>query len=69
MIQLGWRSCILFSLSLARLMKMCLNETYSRIQVGINLPDMFHIKNDLKQGNALSPLLFFALEQAIREFR
>jgi hypothetical protein len=68
MIQLGWRSCILFSLRLARLMKMCLNETYSRIQVGINLPDMLPIKNSLKQGNALSPLLFFALEQAIREF-
>jgi hypothetical protein len=31
------------------------------------LSDTFHIKNGLKQGNALSPLLFnFALEYAIR---
>jgi hypothetical protein len=46
---------------------MCLNETYSRVRVGKNLSDMFPIKNGLKQGDALSPLLFnFALEYAIR---
>ena len=38
--------------------KMCLNETYSRVQVGKNLSDMFHIRNGLKQGDAISPLLF-----------
>jgi len=46
---------------------MCLTETYSRVRVGKNLSDMFPIRNGLKQGFALSPLLFnFALEYAIR---
>jgi len=46
---------------------MCLNETYSRAQVGRHLPDMFPIKNGLKQGDDLSPLLFnFTKEHAIR---
>ena len=49
------------------LMKMCLTETYSRVRVGKNLSDMFAVRNGLKQGDALSPLLFnFALEYAIR---
>ena len=52
---------------LVRLIKMCLTETYSRFRVGKNLSDMFPIRNGLKQGDALSPLLFnFALEYAIR---
>ena len=37
---------------------MCPNETYSRVQVGKHLSDMFPIRNGLKQGDALSPLLF-----------
>ena len=42
-------------------------ERYSRVRVGKNLSDMFPIRNSLKQGDALSPLLFnFALEYAIR---
>jgi len=46
----------------ARLIKMCPTETYSRVLVGKNLSDMFPIRNGLKQGDALSPLLFnFAL--------
>ena len=46
---------------------MCLNETYSRVQVDKRLSDMFPIRNGLKQGDNLSPLLFnFALEYAIR---
>ena len=46
---------------------MCLNEMYSRVRVGKNLSDMFHVRNGLKQGDALSPLLFnCALEYAIR---
>jgi hypothetical protein len=54
-------------LKLVRLIKMCLNETYSRVRVGKHLSDRFPIKNGLKQGDALSPLLFnFALEYAIR---
>jgi hypothetical protein len=54
-------------MKLVRLVKMCLNETYSRVQVGKHLSDAFPIKNGLKQGDALSPLLLnFALEYAIR---
>jgi len=46
---------------------MCLNETVSRVQVGKHLSDVFLIRIGLKQGDALSPLLFnFALEYAIR---
>jgi hypothetical protein len=46
---------------------MCLNETYSTVHIGKNLSDMFPFQNGLKQGDALSPLLFnFALEYAIR---
>jgi len=45
-------------IKLVRLIKMCLNETYSRIRADKHLPDMFPIKNSLKQGDGLSPLLF-----------
>ena len=52
---------------LVRLIKMCLNETYSRVQVGKQLSDMFPIRNGLKQGDALLPLLLnFVVEYAIR---
>ena len=52
---------------LIRLIKMCLTETYSRVRVGKNLSDMFPIRDYLKYGDVLSPLLFnFALEYAIR---
>jgi hypothetical protein len=45
---------------------MCLNETYSKVHVGKLLSDKFPIQNGLKQGDALSQLLFnFALEYAI----
>jgi len=57
-------------IKLVRLIKMCLTETYSRVWVGENLSDIFPIRNGLKQGDALSPLLFnFALEYAIRRVR
>ena len=52
---------------LVRLIKMCLTETYSIGRVGKNLSEMFPIRNGLKQGDALSPLLFnFALDYAIK---
>ena len=35
-------------MKLVRIIKMCLTETYNRVRVGINLSDMFPIKNDLK---------------------
>jgi len=54
-------------MKLARLIKMCLNETFSTVRVGKHLSNMFRIRNCLKQGDALLPLLFnFALECAIR---
>ena len=53
-------------MKLVWLIKMCLTEKYSRVQVGKNLSDMFPIRNGLKQGDALSSLLFnFALEYTI----
>ncbi|KAJ4444268.1 hypothetical protein ANN_06060 [Periplaneta americana] len=53
---------------LVRLIKMCLSETYSRVRIDQFLSDAFPIHCGLKQGDALSPLLFnFALEYAIRK--
>jgi hypothetical protein len=53
---------------LLRLIKMCLDETYSKVHVGKLLSDTFPIQNGLKQGDALLSLLFnFALEYAIRK--
>ena len=52
---------------LVRLVKMSLIETYSRVRVDKNVSDRFPIRNGLKQGDALTPLLFnFGLEYAIR---
>jgi len=54
-------------MKLVRLIKMPLNETYSRVLVSKNLSDIFPVRNGLKQGYALLPLLFnFAVEYAIR---
>jgi hypothetical protein len=53
---------------LAGLIKMCLNETHSRVLIGKDLSDNLLIQNGLKQGDALSTLLFnCALEYAIRK--
>ena len=49
-------------MTLVRLMKVCMNETYSRVWVGKHLSDMFPIRNGLKQGDVLSLLLFNLLE-------
>jgi len=54
-------------MKLVSLIKICLNETYRRVRVGKYLSDMLPVRNGLKQGDALSPLLFnFALYYAIR---
>jgi hypothetical protein len=48
---------------------MCLNVGYSKINISENLSHNFLIQNDLKQGDALSPLPFrFALDLAINKF-
>jgi hypothetical protein len=46
---------------LVRLIKMCLNEICSRVQIGKQFS--FSIQNGLKQGGAVLPLIFnFPLE-------
>jgi hypothetical protein len=53
---------------LVRVIKMYLNEAYTKVRIGKLLSDKFPIHNGLKQGDALSPLLFnFALEYAVRK--
>jgi hypothetical protein len=55
-------------MKLVRMMKMCLNDTCSKVLIGKHLSDSFPIQNCRREGNALSPLLFnFALEYAIRK--
>jgi hypothetical protein len=47
----------------ARLIKMCLNEMYSKVHISKHLFINFLNQNGLKEGYSLSPLLFsFALE-------
>jgi hypothetical protein len=57
-------------MKLLRLIKMCLNETYSKVRIGKHLSvrqTLSASQNGPKQ-DALSPLLFnFALEYAIRK--
>jgi hypothetical protein len=53
---------------LVRLIKMCLNETCSKIRVCKYFSDTVPVQNGLKQGDALSPLLFnFVFEYIIRK--
>jgi hypothetical protein len=55
-------------MKLVRLIKMCLNEMYSKACIGKIFSNNFPIQNGLKQGDALLPLLFnFVLEYAIRK--
>jgi hypothetical protein len=55
-------------LKLVRVIKMRLNENHNRARVGNHLSDKFPVKNGLKQGDALLPLLFnFSLGYAFWE--
>jgi hypothetical protein len=55
-------------MKLVRFFKMYLNEIYIEVCIGKHLSDNFPIQNGLKEGDALSPLLFsFAVEYAIWE--
>jgi len=52
---------------LGMLIKTSLTKTYSRVRVGKNVSDRFHIRSCLKQGDALTSMHFnFDLECAIR---
>jgi hypothetical protein len=44
-------------MTLVKLIEVCLNETYSKVQAHKHLPDKFPTKNGLKEGDALTPLL------------
>jgi hypothetical protein len=56
------------SMKLVRLIKMCLNETYSKVHIGKHLSYSFSQQIDLNPGDALSPLIFNpALEYAVRK--
>jgi hypothetical protein len=53
-------SCIVgfgTAMKLVGLIEMCLNEVYSEVRIGKHLSDAFPIRNGLKQGDALLPLL------------
>jgi hypothetical protein len=45
-------------MKIVRLIKMCLNEMYSKVRIGKHWSDNFPLENGLKQGDALSSLLF-----------
>jgi len=67
-IQLRGRSCIIISLKLVRLIKICWNETYSRVRVGQHLSDISPVQNSLKKYVS-SPLLFnFVYIMTLRGF-
>jgi hypothetical protein len=51
---------------LVRMIKMSIIETYNVVHIGKHLSDYFPSQNSLKEGDALSPLLFnFSLEYFI----
>jgi hypothetical protein len=55
-------------MKLERLIRMCWNETYTKVHISKHLCDAFPIQNGLKQGAALWPLpLNSILGYAIRK--
>jgi hypothetical protein len=53
---------------LVKLIKMSLNETYSKVRIGKYLSDNFPIANGLHEGDVSWPLIYnFALKYAIRK--
>jgi hypothetical protein len=57
-----YNTCIIIDFGVpmkqVRLIKMCLNETYSKVSIGTHLSDNFLIQKGLNQGDALLPFLF-----------
>jgi hypothetical protein len=45
-------------MKLVRLIKMCLNETYSKVRIGKNLSDNFPGQNGIKQGRCFIATAF-----------
>jgi hypothetical protein len=57
-------------MNLVRMIKMCLNETYSNVRIGKHSSDSFPIQIGLFQRDALLPLLFnSALEMPLGRSR
>jgi hypothetical protein len=57
-------------MKIVRVIKISLNETYSKVRIGEHLSDNFPVHNGLKQGHALSPLfLNFVLEYVIKKLQ
>jgi ABC-type lipoprotein release transport system permease subunit len=55
-------------MELVRLITICLKQKHSKVLIGKAFADNFSMQNGLKQGAALSPLLFnFALEYTTRK--
>jgi hypothetical protein len=55
-------------MKLVMLFKTCFNEMHNKVHIARHLSDNFLVQNGVKQGAALSPLLFkCALEYAIRK--
>jgi hypothetical protein len=48
------------SVKLVSVIKVSLNETYSKFRIDRQLPETYPIQNDLKQGHAFPPLHFNA---------
>jgi hypothetical protein len=52
---------------IVRLIKMCLNDTYSKVRIGRNLSDAFPIQSGLNEDVLSSLLLNFGLGYTIRK--
>jgi len=53
-------------MKLMEIIKMCLNETCSRVRAGKNLSDIYPIKNSLRKSDTSRPMHFtVALEYAV----
>ena len=55
---------------LVKLVQVCLNDTRGRVRIGYHMSETFNTHSVLKQGDALSPLLFnLVLEYVIKEMQ
>jgi hypothetical protein len=57
-------------MKLVMLIKLCLNETFSKVRIGKHLSDGYHTQIGLNRGDALLPLFSnFALEYAVTKVK